>query len=112
MKNSYEPCTWTVSWINDPCDGDLGHGMYEVYIYISVSLMTVLREQFIYKPDLVGVQEVRWEGSCTTPAGECTFCYGKENENHELSTVFSYIRESYQQIRGFSLLVTGCHTEY
>jgi hypothetical protein len=45
--------------------------------------MTVLRELFRYRLDLVGVQEVRWEGSGTTPAGEYTFFYGKGNENHE-----------------------------
>jgi hypothetical protein len=27
--------------------------------------------------DLVGVQEVRWEGGGTEPAGEYTFLYGK-----------------------------------
>jgi hypothetical protein len=26
-----------------------------------------------YKLDLVGVQEVRWDGGGTEPAGECTF---------------------------------------
>jgi hypothetical protein len=34
----------------------------------------------------VGVQEVRWDRSVTEPAGEYTFSYGKENENHELGT--------------------------
>jgi hypothetical protein len=29
--------------------------------------------------------------------------------NHELGTVFFCIRESYQQLTGMSLLVTGCH---
>jgi hypothetical protein len=47
----------------------------------------------------VGVQEVRWEGGGTEPAGEYTFVYGKGNENHELGTGFF-----------FSLLVIGCHT--
>jgi uncharacterized protein YodC (DUF2158 family) len=28
---------------------------------------------------LMGVQEVRWEGSGTEPAGEYTFFYGDEN---------------------------------
>jgi hypothetical protein len=31
------------------------------------------------------------------------------NVNHELGTGFLYIR-SYQQLRGWSLLVVGCHT--
>jgi hypothetical protein len=39
-----------------------------------------------YKLDQVGIQEVRWEGGGTEPAGEYTFVYGKGNENHELGT--------------------------
>jgi exonuclease III len=50
--------------------------------------MTVSRELARYKFDLVGVQEVRWEGGCTEPAGEYTFFYQKENANHELGTGF------------------------
>jgi hypothetical protein len=72
--------------------------------------MTVWRELFKYKLDLVGLQEVRWEGGGTEPAGEYTLSYGKGNENHELGTGFLCIRESYQQIRELSLLVIGCHT--
>jgi hypothetical protein len=61
----------------------------------------------LQKLDLVGVQEVRWEGSGTEPAGEYIFFYGKKNEDHELGTDFFFcIRESYQQLRRLSLLVT------
>jgi hypothetical protein len=72
--------------------------------------MTVSSELSRHRLDLVGVQEVRWERSGTVPAGEYTVFYGKENENHELGTGFLYIRESYQQLRGLSLIMIGCHT--
>jgi hypothetical protein len=76
-------------------------------LYRAGSLMTVSRELSRYKLDLVGVQEVRWEGGGTEPAGEYTFFYGKGNENHESGFLFK--RKSYQQLRGLSLLVRGCH---
>jgi hypothetical protein len=72
-------------------------------LYRTGSLMTVSRELARYKLDLVGVQEVRWEGGGTELAGECTFFYGKGNETHELGTGFLCIRKSYQQLRGLSL---------
>jgi hypothetical protein len=36
---------------------------------------------------LVGVEEARWEGSGTEPAGECTFLFLKQIENHERSII-------------------------
>jgi hypothetical protein len=57
-------------------------------LYRAGSLLTVSRELVRYKLDLVGVQEVRWEGGGTEPAGEYTFFYGKGNESRELGTGF------------------------
>jgi hypothetical protein len=57
-------------------------------LYSAGSLKTVSRELARYKLDPVGVQEVRWEGGGTKPAGEHTFFYGKGHENHELGTGF------------------------
>jgi hypothetical protein len=77
-------------------------------LYRAGSLMTVAKEISKYKLDLVGVQEVRWDKVGTEPAGEYTFFYGKGNANHELGVCFLYVRESYQALRGQSLLVIGC----
>jgi hypothetical protein len=45
--------------------------------------MTVAGELAKYKLDLVGVQEVRSDKEGTVRAGECTFYYGKGQENHQ-----------------------------
>jgi hypothetical protein len=52
------------------------------------SLRTVGEEISKYKLDLLGVQEVKWDGGVTEREGEYIFFYGKENENHELGTGF------------------------
>jgi exonuclease III len=57
-------------------------------LYRAASLITVSRELSRYKLDLAGVQEVRWEGGGTEPAGEYTFFHGEGNENHAFGTGF------------------------
>jgi endonuclease/exonuclease/phosphatase family metal-dependent hydrolase len=58
-------------------------------MYRAFSLREIAEEISKYNLDLVGVQEVRWNGDCTEPAGEYTFFYEKGNENYELGTGFS-----------------------
>jgi hypothetical protein len=55
---------------------------------------------------------VTWGGGGSEPAGEYIFFYEMGNENHELATGFSYIKESHEQSRGYSSLVIRCHTSY
>jgi hypothetical protein len=44
-------------------------------LYRAGSLKTVSRELSRYKLNLVGMQEVRWEGGGTEPAGEHIFLW-------------------------------------
>jgi hypothetical protein len=57
-------------------------------LYKAGSLVTVLEELSECKLDLVGVQEVGWEGSATKLIEEYKFICRKGNENHELHTGF------------------------
>jgi hypothetical protein len=90
---------------------DMRFGTWNVRrMYRAGSFRAVAEEISKYKLDFVVVQEVGWDGDGTEPADEYTLFYGQGNENHELGTGFSYIRESCQQLRGWSSLVIGCHT--
>jgi len=57
-------------------------------LHRSGSLATVARELEMYKLDLVGVQEVRWDKGGTVRAEDGIFFYGKGKENHHLGTGF------------------------
>ncbi|PNF26184.1 hypothetical protein B7P43_G04373 [Cryptotermes secundus] len=52
-------------------------------MYRAGSFRIVVEEISKYKLDLVGVQDVRWDGGGTEPAGEYKFFY-----DHELGTGF------------------------
>jgi exonuclease III len=57
-------------------------------IYKAGSLRAVGEGISKYKLDIVGVQEVRWDGGGTERAGEYTFFYVKGTENYEVGTDF------------------------
>ena len=46
------------------------------------------RELAIYKLDLLGIEEVRWDKGGKLRAGDCNFFFGKGNKYHQLGTVF------------------------
>jgi len=60
---------------------------------MSVSLPTVARELAVYKLDLVGVQEVRWDKGGTLRAGDYIFTLAKEAKIISWEQEFLYITE-------------------
>ena len=57
-------------------------------LYRAGALGLVTSEMDRCRMDLVGVQEVRWEGSSTFESGNYTLFYGEGNANHQLGTRF------------------------
>jgi exonuclease III len=61
---------------------------------------SVVGELEKYKLDLVGVQEVRWEGEGCQTADNYTFFYGKGNFNHHSGTVEFASEGMYLTLKG------------
>jgi exonuclease III len=80
-------------------------------MYGADSLRVVGEEISKYTLDLVGVQELRWDGGGTERAGEYTFFYGKGIENHELGTGFFVHKRIMSAVKKVEfVLVVRCHT--
>ena len=75
-------------------------------LYRAGALGLVTSEIDRCRMDLVGAQEIMWEGSGTLESGNYTLFYGEGNANHQLRTGFFFIGELGQQSKRWNLSVT------
>jgi hypothetical protein len=77
-KDHKKPRTWTdlLDKRSKRKKMDMGFGTWKVRsMYRAGSLRAVAEEISGYKLDIVGVQEIKWDGGGTEPAGEYTYIF-------------------------------------
>jgi hypothetical protein len=79
---------------------DIRFGTWNVTSFYGAGLLITVAEEISKYVWFSWSTKVIWDTGDTKPTRKYTLFYGKGNENHELGAGFSYIRESYKQLRG------------